>query len=360
MKNCKILAVSLFLAALVCGFGYAAPAKAIVQTEIESFDKHGNANLKIKGNVFSVKGFGMSDIVSIKAGDFKYTAPLCRNYSDVDSGQYLLRVNGDEVSLAINLGNFQEESKTKVGSPVVITMKEPHGYLLTYQKRVLKKSTEREDFDSDEIFANFRELRGGKIAAKRVYRSSNPSIDETRAPYAARLIENAGVTAVLDISNSEEVALPFIQNNPYYKKLYDDGKIVFLDMEASFNNDSFSKKLQKGLKFIISHPNDTFVMHGKEGRNRTGFVAAVLEGLCGATETEIVDDFMESYQNLNKTKKNTSQYAELEQLILRSLENVCGKKLTDKNREAAIEEYLVKKVGLNKTEIESLKKILEK
>ena len=45
-------------------------------------------------------------------------------------------------------------------------------------------------------------------------------------------------------------------------------------------------------------------MHCLEGKDRTGYVCALLEGLCGATYDEIVADYLityDNYYNVNKT-----------------------------------------------------------
>ena len=120
-----------------------------VETKVVSIDKHGNVNLDIKTTRFGVKGFGASDIVNVKVGEYKFTAPIVKNYSDVETGGFLVRINKEEVSLAINMGNFAEVTGAFVGANVTITMKKQHGYITTYSVRLLKKSDDRTDFEND-------------------------------------------------------------------------------------------------------------------------------------------------------------------------------------------------------------------
>ena len=47
-------------------------------------------NLEITNSKFAAKGFAASDIVNVKVGNFKFTAPVVKDYSDVDNGEYLV------------------------------------------------------------------------------------------------------------------------------------------------------------------------------------------------------------------------------------------------------------------------------
>ena len=50
------------------------------------------------------------------------------------------------------------------------------------------------------------------------------------------------------------------------------------------------------LKELSSRP-APYVVHCMEGKDRTGYVCALLEGLCGATYEEIVADYLVTYYN---------------------------------------------------------------
>ena len=50
------------------------------------------------------------------------------------------------------------------------------------------------------------------------------------------------------------------------------------------------------LKELPSHP-APYVVHCMEGKDRTGYVCALLEGLCGATYEEMVADYLITYNN---------------------------------------------------------------
>ena len=244
--------------------------------------------------MFSANTFGLSDIVSVKVGSFKFDAPIGKNYSDVDNGDFIIRINDQEVSMAINMGNFEQKSGAKVGDAVTITMKEKLGYLRTYQSRILNKDNKRANFATDEVFANWRAVKAGKIAANRLYRSNSPiEAADARSPYAAGLLSNSDVKVIVNLANPESVAASRVALVPYYFNIAEQGNAIYLNMGAAYNDVVFTRKLHDALVFMAGREGP-YLVHGKEGKIRTGFVCAVLEALCGATMEEIDEDFMVS------------------------------------------------------------------
>ena len=352
LKSC--IAFLALLTALLSGAS--AKSNPTVKTEVASIDKHGNVNLAVSGTLFSAQGFGLGDLVSVKVGSVKFDAPTGKNYTDVDHGAYILRINGEEVSLAINLGNFADKTGATVGTPVTVTMKERLGYLRTYQARLLSKSSNRSDFDSDETFANFRAVKGGALAENRLFRSCNPVESDERAPFAAALAEKAGVAVVLNLSDTEEEASGRIADFPYYQKLSNTGSVKYVAMGASFTDKNFASHLHDGLSYLAKRQGPYYI-HGKEGRTRTGMLCSLLAALCGASMEELKEDYMQSYVNYYHVRPDTVQYASLAQAVpdfFKALNG--GRDVSDKNLQAVAEKYLLKTVKLSAEEIEAIRK----
>lgn len=359
-KSFKAL-LALVLIVTCSGLSFA-KGKAYVETTVASVDVHGNVNLAIKGGVFLAKGFSASDIVNISVDKYKFSAPIVKNYSDVNNGDFLIRMNGDEISLAINMGNFSEVSGAKIGSKVTISLKEHYGYLTSYQVRVLKKSNDREKFDSDEIFANFRNVTGGSISAEKLYRSYNPIESDERAPFAAKLMEDNGITLVVNLADTNEIASQREESSAYYKKLDSEGKVVCVNMGSAFSGDEFHSKLKSALVFIANHPGEKILIHGKEGKNRTGFVVAMLLALNGASYSDIENDFMKSFENFYGVKKNRQkqQYELLSEAVpfmFVTMNN--GKKFKEDNIQSIAQNYLINTVGVPKPQVDALSKIFK-
>ncbi|MCR5613460.1 tyrosine-protein phosphatase [Treponema sp.] len=359
MKSLKNTFICLFLLLLLGGFVCAAE-KASFQAEISEIDVHGNSYLSIKPSLLITKGFSASDIVNVQVGTYKFTAPIVRNYSDVDNGEFLLRLEPNAVSLSINMGNFAKVTGAEVGTKVTVTLKKSYGYLIEFQTRMLKQNDDRTRFASDEIFANFREVSGGKIAKGKLYRSYSPIRGDNRSPYAAKLVESTKIDLVINLGDSKESAEPQLKSVPYYKSLSDNGKVLYVNMGSSFSGDEFNAQLKEALVFIAEHPDCKYLVHGKDGKNRTGFIAGILLALNGATLEEITEDYMKSFENLYSVQKNFQQYDLISNTVPFMFSNINGgKKVTQKNLHQVVTNYLINTIGLTKAQVDALCKNLQ-
>ena len=334
--------------------------RAGVQTTVSSIDKYGNCVLNITQDEFTAAGFEAGDVVSVKTGTFAFDAPVCTNYSDVDNGKYLVRLSKGTVSFAINMGNFAKTSGTVAAAPVFVTMKEKGAYLADYKIRQLKKSENRSDYASDEVFANFRSVKAGSIAPNRLYRSCNPVYGDARAPYAEKLIKANGIKAAVNLADSRESAWKHIDEAPYYKSLAEGGNVVFLNMGVAFADEDFIKKLHDALVFIGEKKSASYVVHCNEGKDRAGYVCALLEALCGATLDEIKADYMTSFENYFGVKKGTEQYDMIGNVIIGTLVSINGgRSVTDRNVGKVVENYLRTKVALTREEVDAVRAALQ-
>ena len=78
-----------------------------------------------------------------------------------------------------------------------------------------------------------------------------------------------------------------------------------------FTADDFKSGLADGLRFFAENEGP-YLVHCTEGKDRAGFTSALLECLMGATEEEVVADYMVSYANYyGVTKESDSEKYEL-------------------------------------------------
>ena len=162
-------------------------------------------------------------------------------------------------------------------------------------------SSNREEFPSDVAFANFRSLSGGAINGNMFYRSSSPVCNiYNRAPYVDAFVEVAGIKCVLNLSDSSKEVNQFMVDSgycsPYYKSLFESGKVLTLNMDSRYYRNEFAFTLADGLRKML-YMEGPVLIHCIEGKDRTGFVCMLLEGLAGATYQEIIDDYMTTYYN---------------------------------------------------------------
>ena len=362
-----------FMLVLMLVFGLMPNNYAKAATEvtgiITEIQKYGNVVMDIKPKALLDAGFEAGDLLNVQIGDTTLTMPFCTSYSDVDTGSLLVRNDekNDLLIVAINLGNFSTKYNAKVGDSIKFSLKEAKAYLSEYLLRQLKRTNERSDYASDSIFANFRSVVTTGIKPGVLYRGSSPINNEIgRAAYSNALTEAVGVKTVLNLADNAENIKKYVEaddfNSAYYKKLVDNKSVKLLNLNVDIAGKDFSEKLAKGLKFMAGKK-APYMVHCTEGKDRAGFVSAVLEALMGAEMDEIVADYMITYENYYKVVKDSEQYDKIaESNIVNAMTEVVfgmpkGSDISQVDIQAATEKYL-RKIGVSKKTIAQLKKNL--
>lgn len=182
-----------------------------------------------------------------------------------------------------------------------IMLAEAGKYSDTEEALCQERSNRRSDFASDEVFANFRALKGGNLKENRVFRSSSPCNNRfNRAQCTDSLIGRYGINYVLNLADNEEEYAEYTKGADFcsdnYSALHDSGRVIMVDMDADYRADDYKTKLGDALK-NMSQTEGVYLIHCTEGKDRTGFVCALIEALTGATYDEIRDDYMATYEN---------------------------------------------------------------
>ncbi|WP_051531363.1 tyrosine-protein phosphatase [Clostridiisalibacter paucivorans] len=328
--------------------------------------KYGNLTMDVKPDALYDAGYELGDMLKVTVGDNVLEIPFCTSYSDVDTGSLVVRDDQEEnlLVVAINMGNFSTTYNAEVGDEVTFSLLEKEGYLSEYLLHQLERTNLRSDYTADSIFANFRSIATTGIKPAVLYRSSSPINNELgRAAYSDALAEAVGVQTVLNLADSQEEIEGYIASDDftsdYYKSLYDTGKVKYLDMGVDIAGEDFGTKLADGLRFL-SKNEGPYLIHCTEGKDRAGFVSALLESLMGAELDEVVDDYMTTYENYYKVEKDSEQYTSIANSnIISSLTTiVCGYEkgtdISDVDLAEAAENYL-ETIGMTSDEITVLK-----
>lgn len=258
-------------------------------------------------------GFSYGDSVNIIFDNGK-TVNDIPYYSGYYSGVEELMLCGYQgdphVKLARNCGNptwFEFEMNDDVKMEIILNEKAK--YIETQELFELKYSDSRDDYKSDWAFANFRELKGGNIKEEYFYRSCSPCDNlHMRAAFADNLIKKYHINCVLNLSNSEKKYASFLEKDDfksyYYDSLYKDNNVLLLLLNVNYRSQDFKVKLVNGLIEMMKREGPVLV-HCAEGKDRTGFVCALILALAGANYKDIIDDYMLTYDNYyNITKDN--------------------------------------------------------
>ena len=344
------------------------------------FTKYGNVYLDIKVKDFFALGYEEGDIVSVSFLDKTLNLPVVPTYSYVDQGSpAIIAPLGEKgeptgyISLAINMGNFGDTyglaykttnadktwfwtAKEGVKFPVEVkfSMAEKGGYLSQYILHDLTRTNNREDYKelTDEEFANFREITTTGMGEGKLYRTSSPINPELgRNTYADEACKKAGVSVVMNLANSKDEAEKY---EGFASSYYSTAKVIYLNLGVDFQADEFKKGLAEGLKFFAANKG-VYAVHCTEGKDRAGFVSALLECLMGANYDEVIADYMKTYENYYKVEKGTEKYNAISQSnIVKTLEAAFGvSDLKSANLQEGAISY-IKSIGLTDAEINAL------
>ena len=286
-----------------------------VRTEVEEINSEGDAVLKVTAQELLDKGFSVGDkvLVELPGCGYSETMPFFVTDSDSETDEAAVVNNDGMASVSVAKGSFAQSlgAGIKPGTAAVITLKEKGVYLEQYQMRNPERSYDRDDYETDAGYANFREVSAGRIAPDILYRSSSPINDiSNRADYAARMMKNLGVRCVVNLSDDDKKALKYMEDsgNTYYKALYDEGNVICLKLGFDFDSPEFKQGICEAVRFMGSHEGP-YLFHCTEGKDRTGFLAVVLEGLMGASVAEMTKDYMMTYRNYYYFDKGSEEFS---------------------------------------------------
>jgi len=323
---CVILAAS-FLAVLMTGCRNAEtnPSPDALKLTVDEISKHGNVKLNVTFDEMNAAGIEIGDIITVKAGEKEYDLPVGTAYTDVDSGDMICRfdLEDNEVTLAINYGSFAEaaglaEKLTIEEDPgykwdihveeIGITLKEKKGYLDEYHARNLTRTDAREDYPdlSDEEFANFRAVSVSGLKENLLYRSSTPLEPALgRNEYAMAATEKAGIRIIINLDDSIDTMKSY---TTYPGSYYSRCAVVNPGMGYDFESEEFAAKIKECVLFIIEN-DGPYLIHCKEGKDRTGILCAILECFAGAAADDVKRDYMITYYNFYGVKPEDAVYS---------------------------------------------------
>ena len=321
-------------------------------------------------------GYTFGDIVTLAFLGQSLSIPFCNNFSDVDSGCPALFARDTDTNavLAVNMGDFattygiavkttrEDESfvwnyTEGVEGPVTFTISlgEAGGYYSEYLMHQLSYTDDRADYPnlSDEQFANFRAVTTTGMGKNVLFRTASPvNPKRSRNTYADAAIRAAGVSVVMNLSENESTVRDFAGYDTSY---YATVRSVALNMGVDFTSADFQTKLARGLRYLAENPG-VYAVHCVEGKDRTGFVVALLECLMGAGYDEVIADYMITYYNYYGVTETDERYDVIANSnIVRSLQNAFGTENLETADLADEAERYIRSIGLTDSELAALR-----
>jgi len=288
---------------------------------VRSVDEYGSFIFSMMPYELESKGVEYGDVLEISISDsLVFYTPYVDAFSQVGSlSACLCNYNrqGTELSFGLCDGNLSDiiYKKTgveyKAGSTMRIRLIQKRGYLKEYLLLQGTISYYRQDYTSDEVFANFREISAEPIAPLTLSRSSSPinyKNNPARYVYSDSLCRSNGINTVLDIADSESKVAEYINSElfegMYMRDIYKAGNIIALNSGPDYTGDDFRGKLVLGLRGLLNKKPPFLVSCG-EGKHRTGFYCILLESLAGCNMEQIKNDYVQSFCNLYRYEKGS-------------------------------------------------------
>lgn len=269
--------------------------------KITSYNEFGAAMLDFQEADMEKAGFTLGDVISITVDGKEIIMPYYDGFY-TRNGEYLCVAYPTYPSICFTANNIglPEELTGLEGHTVIVKMQEKGGRLDVQTALSMKYSNERDFYQnmSDADYANTRAARGGDLASGVLHRSSSPFCNDiNRAFYVSEYMQREQIKTVLNLADTEEKMQSYYNDMPpYSRKLWEEGNVMLCPLKADPTADDYNMRLIAALKELPSRP-APYIVNCMEGKDRTGYVCALLEGLCGATYDEIVDDYLITYDN---------------------------------------------------------------
>ena len=205
-----LIVLVLLLLMPAAGSGETVPACTVPIAEDTEF---GSIRLGISVDDFNALGFRCGDScdLAFSNGHTLKDIPYYNGYYARTGALLIVAYPGYEYPvIAYSNGPAAWKKLGCADDDTITVMRAEAGKYLSVQKSLdTVYSNDRADFPDDTAFANFRELKGGRLKEKTFYRGASPVNNQYgRVETVNRLISEAGIRFNLDLSDTEERRRP--------------------------------------------------------------------------------------------------------------------------------------------------------
>ena len=190
----------------------------------------------------------------------------------------------------------------------------------------------------------------------KLYRSSSPVNPwGNRNLIADNAARTAGIKTFVNLADTEKKLKGY---KGFKDSYYSSQKILLFNLNWKYQSEEFRRKLAKGIS-LMAQSQPPFLVHCDMGKDRAGFVCAILECLMGASVEEVTADYLVSFYNYFDIKPNTDEYRLVANNEIRPfLARAFGvKDISNVNLSAAAERYLLN-ISVSASDISALRRKL--
>ena len=283
---------------------------------VEDIDNNGDIITSFTSKDLKKIGLEYGDIIKVVVPNNEdLYIPYVSSYIVVGSGKpYFSKYSEDSTFYCFRFsqGKFNDLYNIYIGDKIIISIDKKHKYQELINFNIHDKREENETYES---FSNFREISIGKILPKKLYRSTSPLNvydNPIRYIYSDDFVNSKDIKTIIDINDNEDDILYMYnidQQIPLYsyKNLFLSGNVIALGLNCNSYDYNFYYKYSKGMRFIIDKE-PPYLICSNFGKDTYDLFYMIIEGLCEASTTEILDDFMQTYCNLYNIEKGSMEY----------------------------------------------------
>ena len=249
--------------------------------------------------------------IRVDYGDSKHFVAMYAD-SHGSSASFAPYIHYSELSqrivIGIVSGSLIEETGLVNGDMLTLKVIGDNPYYKQVPNYLAGYTDKRTDYDDDQVFGNYRELREGNLKDDMFYRSSNPwNYKSERAQYSDDYYRSIGVENLICMDLSMDEVEERCQELPdaYATSLFKEGKVYAQILSPNVH--SHPDQARYVLESLLDSEGSVGIFC-TQGKDRTGAYCAMIESLAGSTFEEIREDFMESLCNYYHIEKYSDEY----------------------------------------------------
>jgi len=219
------------------------------------------------------------------------------------------------------------------------------------------------DVSTTNGLTNFREVRMGGIRGGLLYRGDYPvfKMEKERDDEYERLVSDAKIACVINLADDGAGLERIAKLAPWYRELLRGDNVIGLDIQFEFDfldkfaYEVFNYRLRCGFEFLMPR-NGPYLVHCNAGIDRTGFFAAIMGLLFGATMDEVIYDYLLSHGKAFADAKDEELNFITGRNIYGQMNAITKGKVEDgRSLQANIEKYFLEDIGLTIGQLGALK-----
>lgn len=332
---------------------------------IEKEIKFGGAFFHVSIEDFISAGFNFGDTVNLifSNGVVLSDVPFFSGYYvDFDEIVIVGYQGYPWINITYNFGgDFLNRAKVSEDCTVIIEMNEKAKHLDIQELFQQNHSNDRDDYESDESFCNFRVVADNVANNIKIYRSASPCDNDYNRPYyVSELCKKYDIKYVLDLADKQDNLDEYYKqsevDNKYWKYLYEQQRVIPMRLDVNYHSDKCANTMVEIFRFMLNHEGP-FLMHCSEGKDRTGFAGIIIGALANQSIDEIEDGYMKTYDEYYHITKTSSpdSYKAIKDLYFDRMINYICKENSHENIKECCKRYLLEN-GLTTKEIEEFEK----